>query len=116
MPNENQNTGSFGAGLGGIDALKAAMQKRGMDASVLDQVSASAPTGPSAVAPAIGQDANNVMSQTPQAPQEIAGEQGPQTRSGEMEIALKALAQTVSTENTIAKQALKLAAPPQPLQ
>ena len=37
------NTGSFGAALGGIDALKASMQSRGIDTSVLDQVSAAAP-------------------------------------------------------------------------
>ena len=108
-----QNMGSFGAALGGADALKAAMQKRGMDASVLDQVSASAPTGPSPVAPNIPAGASSpagtmaeqaVGQPAPEAP--AAPNQMP--RSAEMDIALKALAGTVKTENKIAEASLGL--------
>lgn len=102
MPNENQNTGSFGAGLGGIDALKAAMQKRGIDASILDQVSASAPTGASAVAPNVPQDANNVMTQT--ASSAVGGSNSKTPfRSAESEISLKALRDVAKTEAKIAE-------------
>lgn len=102
----NIGGGQFGQAIGGVDALRQAFSRRNVDASVLDQVSASSPTGPAQTLPA---PENNVMNQAPQAPQQ---EQAP-FRSGEMEIALKALKSTVDTENTLAKQALKLAAPPQ---
>ena len=106
MPPQNIGGGQFGQATGGADALRAAMQKRGMDASILDQVSATAPTGPSEVAPALpegtgagGQPAQAVG--TLQAPEQPF-------RSREMEIALKALNSVVSTENSIVKQALSL--------
>ena len=102
-----QNTGSFGAATGGTDALRAAMERRGLDASILDQVSASSPTGPSEV-PGQVPEANVMQSPSMEAVGQATGGQEPPVRSGEMGIALKALAQTVSTENTIAKSALKL--------
>ena len=107
MPNGNQNLGSFGAAIGGGDALKAAMQRRGVDTSLLDQISPAAPGGPSEVAPALPTDAG-IPSQVTGA---VAGVPAPAIekapfRSGEAEIALKALAQTVRIENKIAEAAL----------
>ena len=54
MPN-GANTGQFGISLGGVQAVKQAMQRRGMDVSILDQVSPAAPGPPSPVAPAVPQ-------------------------------------------------------------
>ena len=101
-----QNTGSFGAAIGGSDALKQAMGRRGMDASALDQVSPAAPTGPSSVAPGIPPDANMGAAAPGAAPVDPAMgtmEEKQTPRSAEMEIALKALADTVKTENKIAE-------------
>ena|SRR3990167_7495544 len=110
MP-DNINTGSFGAAIGDVGPLKNAMQRRGMDASILDQVSPSAAIGPTSVA-------GNVQGQIP-----MGGEAGatPGTlsqgtaeqvvspvRSGEMEIALKALASVAKTESKIAEAAIGL--------
>src|SRR3990172_12880777 len=97
--------GSFGQAIGGIDVLKAAMKRRGIDSSVLDQVSAA--VGGSPISPNVPQGTPNVS---------IPGTQvatpAPQTkqsfRSGEMEIALKALENTVRTENKIAESASRL--------
>ena len=108
------NTGQFGIGLGGIQALKSAMQQRGMDASILDQVSPAAPSGPSQVAPPVPQTNPQVgamPSATPQAGPTPTGPTAPPSRTGEMDIALKALAGTVRTENKIAESQLKLASP-----
>jgi len=101
-----QNTGSFGAAIGGSDALKASMDRRGIDASLLDNISPAAPTGPSEVSPALPGEAtaSQVTGAAPAAP---TGGATP-TRSGEMEIALKALAGTVKTENKIAEAVLGL--------
>lgn len=105
--NTPQNTGSFASNLGGSQALVAAMKKRGMDQAIIDKVSASSAQGQELPMPIQGEQ--NVMQSIPQqAVTQVAGGQEPPTRSGEMGIALKALAQTVSTENTIAKSALKL--------
>ena len=104
-----QNTGSFGAAIGGGDALKAAMQRRGIDASLLDQVSPAAPVGPSEVPPALPADAG-IPSQVTGG---VAGVPAPAIekapfRSGEAEIALKALAGTLRVENKIAEALLGL--------
>lgn len=97
-----QNTGSFGADLGGIQALKESMKRRGIDSSILDQVSASAPSGPSE-SPGIAPTNDIGLPQTPTpSPQPTVTP----TRSGEMDIALKALAGTVKTENKIAESTL----------
>lgn len=99
--------GSFGAAIGGGDALKAAMQKRGMDVGALQQMSASAPGGQPPIPTSIDQSAPNVMPSPQQAinpPQEPRA----QPRSAEMEIALKALKGVVDTENKIAQAALGL--------
>lgn len=101
--------GQFGQALGGVDALKAAMQRRGMDSSILDQVSASAPSGPSNVAPPIPEGTQNIASSIPQTLTTPATpEPQQQFRSAEQEIALKALANTVKTENKIAEGVLGL--------
>lgn len=105
-PNATQNTGSFGAAIGGADVLKQAAQRRGMDASILDQVSPAAATSTEVAPPLEGTGAVPV----PSSPQPSGGQQNAGTpfRSAEMEIALKALAQTVRTEEKIAEQALGL--------
>lgn len=103
-----QNTGSFGVATGGVEALRAAMQRRGIDTSVLDTISASAPTGPSQVAPAVTQQAPNVMNQTAAQAVTPAAKAEVPFRSGEMEISLRALRDTVKTENKIAEAALGL--------
>ena len=103
-----QNTGSFGAAIGGADALKASMGRRGIDTSLLDNISPASPTGPSEVPSALPTDAGvppQVAGGPPVAP---AGEVTAPPRSGEMEIALKALAGTVKTENKIAEAILGL--------
>lgn len=103
---EPQNTGSFGAGLGGTSALKQAMQRRGLDASVLDQVSAAAP-GEQVMPPAVsgsGPQVGDIASQA------VGQAEEPKVpfRSAEMETSLKALEGTVKTENKIAESMLKL--------
>lgn len=111
---EGANTGSFGVGLGGVQALKQAMQRRGIDASVLDQVSPAAPGEQSPVptpVPQTNPQVGSVPQAVPTAPTGPGGQPPPQSRTGEMDIALKALAGTVKTENKIAESQLKLAAP-----
>ena len=101
------NQGSFGVATGGQEALKNAMQKRGLDISVLDQVSAGAPGVQPPIPGTIPEGTPNLapsIDQTLQAPQEAPA----QTRSAEMDIALKALKGTVDTENKIAKASLGL--------
>lgn len=104
------NTGQFGIGLGGIQSLKAAMQRRGMDASILDQITPAAAGGPSQVPPAVPQT-NPQVGAMPTATPGAEKPMATPTRSGEMEIALKALAGTVRTENKIAESQLRLASP-----
>ena len=98
-PQDVTNTGSFGAATGGTQALKNAMGRRGMDAGILDQVSASAPTGPSPVAPDVQGGNVGIQAVGQAAPQPTQA----QTRSGEMEIALKSLSGVVKTESKIAE-------------
>ena len=102
-----QNTGSFGAATGGTDALRAAMERRGMDASILDQVSASSPTGPSEVPGQVPD--TNVMQQAP-AMEAVGQATKPETpfASGEMELSLKALKSVVDTENAVKKATIGL--------
>jgi len=95
-----QQTGSFGAGLGGVQALKSAMQRRGIDSSILDQVSGAAPSGPSP-APGIAPTNDIGLPQT-----QLAQPAKVPARSGEMEIAIQALAGVVKTENKIAESTL----------
>jgi len=105
-----QNTGSFGAATGGTDALKAAMSRRGLNVSALDQTSAGSAQGISNVAPAVPQGAPNMGISPEQALQPAIGPQTAEqsTRSAEMDIALKALAGVVKTESKIAETVLGL--------
>ena len=105
------NPGQFGAAIGGSAAIRSAMQRRGIDASVLDQISPAAPGGPSPVAPGVPTTNPQVGAIPSPRPSPAAGPAAPPSRSGEMDIALKALAGTVRTENKIAESQLKLAAP-----
>jgi hypothetical protein len=101
------STGSFATDLGGVQSLKAAMQRRGVDAGILDQVSAASPTGPSEVAPA---PTGAPSISAPQVQTPAVTEKTPQApfRSGEAEIALKALAGVAKIEADIAKSTLQL--------
>lgn len=106
MPNQNQpNRGSFGAAIGGSGALKQAMERRGIDVGLLEQVSPVAPTAPSEVAPALPADTGGVAPPggVPAIP---AGVEKAPFRSGEAEIAIKSLAQVARTESKIAEAAL----------
>ena|SRR3990167_8091635 len=103
MPN---TMGSFGKGLTGVDALKAAMQRRGMDSSALDQVSGSSPMGESPVAPQLPTTNPQVGNVPTPPPQGITQPEGQQFKSAEMEIALKALKGVVDTENKVALSVL----------
>ena len=109
MPPQTQ-TGSFGQATGGTDALKAAMARRGIDASILDQTSAGSAQGASEVAPAVPTGAPNIDSSIPQTLQPTAPAQTATEafRSAEMDIALKALAGVVKTESKIAESVLGL--------
>ena len=96
--------GQFAAATGGGDALRAAFEKRGIDTSILDNVSESAPGGQNIPGtPAT----NNIDTQSPVGQPQAQGVAKQPTRSGEMEIALKSMSSVISTENAIAKQALK---------
>jgi hypothetical protein len=101
------DTGSFGNAIGGASALKQAMQRRGMDASIMDQVSPAG--GGTPVAPPIEKQAptGQGMDQTMQP---ISPQTQPEatTRSEEMRIALQALSDTVKTENKIAESIVGL--------
>jgi len=105
-PNAQLNVGGgqFAQATGGGDALRQAFEKRGIDTSILDNVSESAPGGQNIPgAPAT----NNIDTQSPVGQSQAQAVDKQPTRSGEMEIALKSLASVVSTENAIAKQTLK---------
>ena len=106
MPPQNmQNTGSFAAQLGDVSALKQAMERRGIDTSVLDQVSAAAPTGPTPTAPPVPETSPQIGTMAP-APSPRAGVGEPQKvpfRSGEAEIALRAMQGVIKTESKIAE-------------
>ncbi len=101
-----QNLGSFGAPLTGMDALRASMQDQGMDASILDQVSGSAPGeqalpgGVPTTNPQAGFDERQAAGQAVQQPEQ-------QFRSAEGAIAAKALKSVIDTDNAIAKQAIQ---------
>ena len=113
------NSGSFGIGLGGVESLKAAMQRRGIDASVLDQTSPAAPGAESPVPPNLPAQAGPLPGPTDQqvATQAVGGAVVAPTglelpnegfRSQEMSIALRAMDGVIKTENEIVKSALKL--------
>lgn len=88
----NQNAGSFGAATGGSKELLAAMQRRGIDASALQQVSPGSAGGTAPVPPNVEmQAASSALPQPEQAPQQ------PQEDS-ELKIALKALGGFVTSE------------------
>ena len=109
MANGIQNTGSFGAAIGGADALKASMARRGIDSSILDQVSPAAPSGPSQVAPPPpGGSVSPGGAEQAVASQAVGLPEGTPFRSAEMELSLKALKSVVSTESKIAELSLGL--------
>lgn len=92
------NTGSFGGNLGGLPNLRAAMERRGQDASVLDQITNAAP-GPS----------SPVAGAAPQGPDmQVASSMSSTPMDPDQEIALTALADTVKTNNKIKKAAAGL--------
>ena len=109
-PQTQTGGGQFGIGLGGTDALKQAMQRRGIDASILDQVSP-ASGGASAVPTAVPETNPNIGGVDQAVASQAVGGQASANpkasfRSAEMEISLKALQNTVATENKIAQSSL----------
>jgi len=101
----NQNTGSFGAAIGGSDALKEAMQSRGMDTSILDQQSPasaggapSIPIPPTATNPSVGTPdaATAALTPTPKEP------------DSETLIASKALAGVLKADGEVKKMIVQL--------
>ncbi|KKL88204.1 hypothetical protein LCGC14_1927020 [marine sediment metagenome] len=104
--------GQFAQATGGGDVLRQAMERRGLSTSVLDSISPTSPTGPSPVAPALPEGAGvggGALPEQAVATTAVGGKPPPiPFRSGEMEISLKALNSVISTENAIAKSALKL--------
>jgi len=111
---ENQSSGSFGNALGGGSALAAALKKRGMSIPALEQTSPAAP-GTSNLPPNITTEVSQIGGMAGQTPESIAattlGEAPavpgtPPARSFEAEISLKALKNTLDTENKIARASL----------
>jgi len=102
----NQNTGSFGIGLGGIQALKEATKRRGIDIPQLESMSAAAPgiqVAPSAVPttnPQIGNVEQNVATQALGAPTTPGT---PPARSWEAQISISALKGVAESERKIAE-------------
>lgn len=106
MPPDTGRTGSFGASVpGGVDAIKAALQRRGLGGNVplAGQVSGEAPGGlpgtpagspqpiPQAPAPPT---APNIVPTAPRAP---ATPPTPRLAQGETEIILRAMSQRLSS-------------------
>jgi hypothetical protein len=110
MPPQNIGGGQFGQAIGGGDALRASMQRRGIDTSILDTVSPAAPTGPSQVAPALPEGVGGIVPEQQVATQAVGTPQpqGIPFRSAEMEISLKALKSVANTESKIAELSLGL--------
>ena len=86
----DNNTGSFGSAIGGAEAIKQAMARRGIDASVLQQKSpAAAGSEPMPQAPQMGAQGAG-MGEMPQVPGMPTEGATPQT--AESELIIKALA------------------------
>ena len=86
--------GSFGAATGGTDALREAFERRGVDASILDQVTPGA-VGGAAPIPQAPQDINAAQAAIPQGvPQEVPTETPlaeVQSTDPELNLAIEAL-------------------------
>ena len=112
MPPDNIGEGQFGQAIGGGDALRASMERRGMDVSVLDTISPAAPGPQSPVAPNLPEGAGvggGALPEQAVATTAVGGKPPPiPFRSGEMEISLKALKSVVDTESKIAELSLGL--------
>lgn len=111
MPPDNQlnvGGGRFGEAIGGGDALRAALQRRNIDPALIEQVSNQAPTGPSNLPAPVPQGAPNVSLPPDQSLQTSSQAQEGNFRSGEMQVALQALADVVKTEQKIARDALNV--------
>ena len=91
MP-QNLPGGSFGQATGGMDALKEAMQRRGVDASILDQVTPGA-IGGTAPMPQNPSELTTAQAALPQesAPTEPTAPAPAQPTDPELSIALEAL-------------------------
>jgi len=88
-------TGSFGASIGGSNSLKQAMSRRGIDASVLDQQSPASVGGQSAV-PTSVPVTNPSIGTTPSA--EVTP---PKQDDSELKIALKAMSGFIGSEGKL---------------
>lgn len=99
---EQQNTGSFGAAIGGSPELIEAMQRRGMDVSALQQGSATSAV-PSPVAPA-----PDMASAQAALPQQAPAE--PQAPDSDVTIAMKALSTVVTNDSKLKRDLVNLRA------
>ena|SRR3990167_11210949 len=99
------NTGSFASTIGGSDALKQAMMRRGIDASALSQVSPGSVAGGSSVAPAVPEtaSANAALGGMPQ-----GGQTPSEEPESDLRIALQALTKFVSSESSLKKDLIGL--------
>lgn len=107
MPPDQLNVGGgqFGTAIGGADALRAALERRGVSGSVLDAMSPAA--GGTEMPPNLPQDAGGFASPEPQMgiDEQAVGQaaQTPQARSFEMQVSLSALKGVVDSERKIAE-------------
>ncbi len=89
--------GQFGAAIGGSDALREAFERRGADASVLDQMSPGA-VGGAAPMPQNPQDLSMAQAALPQGGVPAAPAEEPvQSTDPELNLAIEALASFVKT-------------------
>lgn len=101
-----QNTGSFGSAIGGSPELLAAMQRRGIDASALQQVSPASAGGvspvpvtpdPTAATAALGQELPQPAQPTPP--------------DSDNTIAMKALATVVTNDSKMKRDLVNMRSP-----
>lgn len=95
-----ENTGSFGAAIGGGQEIAAAMQRRGMGAGTTQQMSPAAASG--------GVPMPTEMEQAQAALPQTGAPQGPQQPDSELKIALEALGGFVRSEGTMRRELVKM--------
>jgi hypothetical protein len=88
---ENQNTGSFGAAIGGGSAIAEAMGRRGMGGGVLQQTSPMSAQGPGATPPTVDGGQHQPVPAGAGSPPASAGSPGMAPGSFESQVIIKAL-------------------------
>lgn len=94
------NPGSFGAAIGGGDAIQQAMQRRGMGVGVTQQVSPASPNFDQSAAPVSGAG-QSPMPAVPQGSPPSTGSQGLPAGSFEADTIIKALDSRLKTLSKI---------------